>query len=299
MKRLLFALLAVLLFCGRAQISFAQTAPDSLVYRVETKDGNAFTGTMLEQDAEKIKLKTETIGEVTIFRRDITRTTLVSTSQMRKGKLWSDNPQATRYLWSPNGYGLRKGEAYYQNVWVFFNQVAYGVTDNFSIGGGMIPLFLFAGAPTPVWITPKVSFPVSKDKVNLGVGALVGTVIGAGDDVGSAGLLYGLSTFGSRDRNFTVGLGYGFAGGEMASTPVVTASGMLRIGAKGYLLTENYLIRSGGESFGLFMIGGRYIIQKVGLDFGLVIPSGVDETLAIPWLGLTIPFGRSSSDQIR
>jgi hypothetical protein len=123
---------------------------------------------------------------------------------------------------------------------------------------------------------------------------LIGTVIGGGEDAGgSAGLLYGLSTFGSRDKNMTIGLGYGFAGGEMASTPVVSFSGMLRTGSRGYLLTENYLIRTGGDTYGLFMVGGRRIIQKAGLDFGLVIPAGTGggDFFALPWLGFTIPFG--------
>jgi hypothetical protein len=178
-------------------------------------------------------------------------------------------------------------------VWVLFNQASVGVTDNFSVGAGMMPLFLFAGAPTPVWFTPKLSFPVVKDRVNVGAGALVGTVIGGGETFnGSAGLLYGLSTFGSRDKNMTIGLGYGFAEGEIASTPVLTVSGMLRTGPRGYLLTENYLIRAGDQTVGLLMVGGRRIIQKAGLDFGLVIPTGTGESfMALPWLGLTIPFG--------
>ena len=292
MKINLLALICFLLFGVGTQLSHAQTAPDSLMYRVETRDGNTFIGNILNQDFEKIILRTATLGEVSILKKDIAKMSLVEGGRMKGGKFWFENPQATRYFWSPNGYGLRKGEAYYQNVWVLFNQVAVGVTDNFSIGGGMVPLFLFAGAPTPVWITPKVSFPVVEDKVNIGVGALVGTLIGGGEDVeGSAGILYGLSTFGSRDKNASIGLGYGFAGGEMASTPVVTFSGLLRTGARGYLLTENYVIRSGGETFSMFMVGGRRIINKAGLDFGVVIPGQSGDFIAIPWLGFTIPFG--------
>ncbi len=66
-----------------------------------------------------------------------------------------------------------------------------GVTNYFSIGAGIVPVFLFGGGATPVWITPKFSIPVVKDKFNVGAGALVGTVLGASGT--GFGLLYGLN----------------------------------------------------------------------------------------------------------
>jgi len=41
-------------------------------------------------------------------------------------------------------------------------------------------------------------------------------------------------------------------------------------------------------------LGGRRIIKHMGLDFGAVIPLGGDigSFVAVPWLGLTIPFGK-------
>ncbi|MGI9543985.1 MAG: hypothetical protein ACR2MX_12080, partial [Cyclobacteriaceae bacterium] len=171
-----------------------------------------------------------------------------------------------------------------------------GVTDNVSVGLGLVPLFLFAGAPTPVWITPKFSIPITKDKLNVGGGAVLGTVIGQEDS--GFGVLYGLSTFGSRDKNVSVGLGWGFAGGEIANTPTITVSALIRTGPRGYFLTENYFINSGLEQVGLISLGGRRIIGKAGLDFGAFIPIGVDTFVAFPWLGITIPFGKKAPAQI-
>jgi hypothetical protein len=197
-------------------------------------------------------------------------------------------------LWSPNGYGLIKGEGYYQNIWVLWNQFAYGVSDNFSIGGGMIPLFLFGGGPTPVFLTPKFSIPLEHNKINLGAGALIGTVLGE-EDTGF-GILYGLSTFGSPDNNVTVGMGYGFAGGEWASSPLINVNGMFRVSSRGYFITENYYINVGGGGLLLITVGGRWIIKKAALDYGLVIPAGGDigAFVAVPWLGFTVPFGKSN-----
>ena len=102
---------------------------------------------------------------------------------------------------------------------------------------------------------------------------------------------YGGSTFGSRDKNITIGMGYGYAGGNWAKNPIVMVSTMLRTGKKGYFMSENYFIPAGDEFVFIGMIGGRSLIRKVALDYGLVIPllSEMEEFVAIPWLGFTIP----------
>ncbi len=288
MKNKIILLLFVLLFTS--SIVKAQTK-DSTVVKIETTDGNEFIGEIIFQDTARIVLKTDKLGELSIRRTDIKYQETIDVQQIKDGKLWFANPQSTRYFWSPNGYGLKKGEGYYQNIWVLWNQFSYGVSDNFSLGAGIIPTFLFAGAPTPVFATAKFSIPIKKNKVNLGGGAIAGTVLGA--DGTGFGILYGLSTFGSPDNNVTVGLGYGFAGGELSSTPLINVNGMFRVTSKGYFITENYFLHSDGESLLLMMLGGRWIIKKAALDYGLVIPVGdIGAFVAIPWLGFTIPFGK-------
>jgi len=272
----------------------AQTAQDSIKSRIETIDGNEYIGIIMDRSADQIKIKTDRLGEISILKKDIKKISEITTTIAKDGSYWFDNPQSTRYFWAPNGYNLKKGEGYYQNVWVFFNQAIYGFTDHFSGGIGTIPLFMLGGASTPAWITLKYSVPVVKDKINLGGGALMGTIIGEG---GFAGILYGISTFGSKDKNINLGIGYGFGGGEIASTPLFTVGGMLRTGPKGYLLTENYIISADGEVGGMMMLGGRRIIKNFGLDFGLMMPfgGGIGGLYAFPWLGFTVPFGTKSA----
>jgi hypothetical protein len=265
---------------------------ESQITRILTRDGNEFIGTILREDDELIIFLTEKFGEITIKKIDIQKREIIKESQLVKGKVWFDNPQATRYFFAPNGYGLKPGESYYQNVWLFFNQFSFGITENFSFSAGIIPLFLFAGAPTPVWLNPKLSVPVVKDKYNVGVGALVGTTIGEG---GSFGILYGVNTFGNKDKNLTIGLGWGLSNGDVAKSPTITISGMIRTGPRGYFLTENYIINTGSDSFGMLSFGGRRIISRVGLDYGLIIPLVGFEGIffGIPWLGFTIPMGKN------
>jgi len=249
-------------------------------------------GRLTEENSEFVKLVVEKLGTLTIYKSAIKRITEVETQQMHDGKLWFENPQAARYFWAPNGYGLRKGEGYFQNVWVLFNQVSYGLTNNFSIGFGVMPLFLFGGVETPLWFTPKFSFPIVEEKLNIGVGTLFATVTGV--DNSMFGILYGQATFGSRDKNASIGIGYGYTRETFSSVPVFNLSAMVRTSQRGYFITENYVISSAGEVGVILFVGGRRIIKQVSLDFGLMMPiaSGMDSFVAVPWLGIVIPFGQ-------
>ena len=287
---MLSALLLVMLTSGDI---LGQAQDTTKIYRIETSDGNEYLGRIIEQASGQIRVDTEKIGVITLRLADIVKLEEVKVSQIKNAVYWFENPQATRYLWSPNGFGLKRGEGYYQNIWVLFNQFAVGVTDNFSIGAGMIPLFLFAGSPTPAWITPKFSIPVSKDRVSIGAGGLLGGVLGESNT--GFGVLYGILTLGNRDKNLSLGLGYGYAGGTRSNSPAISLSAMIRTGQRGYFLTENYYF--GGETgVVMFSVGGRRIIKKTGLDFGVLIPSDTGGGLiAVPWLGFSVPFGRKDS----
>jgi hypothetical protein len=271
----------------------AQIQPDTTaLYRVSTSDGNEFTGYIISQDSSRLILHTEKLGALTFDNKDIVQLIYINPAKLKKGSYWFDNPQSTRYLWSPNGYGLKKGEGYYQNIWVLFNQVSVGVTNNFSISAGLVPLFLFSGSPTPAWIAPKLSIPVKKDRFNLGAGALFATVLGA--ERTSFGILYGLATVGSRDRNVSLGMGYGYSGSTWAKSPTFNLSSLIRIGPRGYFITENYFIGNVEENVLLLSAAFRWVIKKAGLDFGFILPvSSVNEFVFIPWLGITIPFGKT------
>lgn len=289
MKLRTLILLTCIVFCSN--LSFAQSADTTLV-QIETRDGNVFFGHIVDENEDQIILQTEMLGELNIPRLFIKSKKVVFQKQIKGGELWSDNPQSTRYFWAPNAYGLKKGEGYYQNIYVLWNQFTYGITNNISLGAGVIPTFLFAGAPTPIFGTVKFSIPIVEDKFNLGGGAIAGTVVG--EDVGGFGILYGVSTYGSPDNNVTLGLGYGFAEGEWASSPVVNLSGLFRVSSRGYFITENYWANIENENVVIISLGGRWIIKKAALDFTLAIPfaADMDTFIAIPLIGFSIPFGK-------
>jgi hypothetical protein len=287
----IFRILLTVSFILTGLLCYAQNQPEIKKYHIETSDGNSYVGQVISSDSSKVVLKTDKLGEITILFKDIKKKTVLDASHVKGDQIWLDNPQSTRYFFSPNGYGLKKGEGYYQNIWVLMNSFAVGVNDYISIGGGIIPLFLFAGSPTPVYITAKASIPVVKDKFNLGAGVLAGTVLGEPDT--GFGIFYGIATVGSRDANLSLGLGYGFVSGSLSKAPMININGMVRVSPRGYLLTENYIFSDAYSTTVMLSFGGRTIIREAGLDYGLVIPiSEGSGFVAVPWLGITIPFGK-------
>ncbi len=290
---LFMGILLGILVLEPSKVSAQQVLDSTRLVKVNMNDGAEFIGNIISENDTSMQFLTGKYGQLGILKKDITKVTEIACSSVVKGKIWGENPQSARYLFMPNGYGLKKGEGYYQNIWVLFNQVSVGVTDYFSVGAGTVPTFLFGSGLMPVWVVPKFSIPVVKDKFNVGVGAFTGTVIGESNS--GFGILYGLATVGDRNSNLTFGLGYGYAAGSFAKSPMISLAGMVRVSPRGYLLTENYYIKVDTESLTLISMGGRSILGKAGLDYGLVLPlSGeMDTFFAIPWLGITLPFGKN------
>jgi hypothetical protein len=305
MNKLLSAL-ALLLFFQLLSAPAGARELDQEIYRVITVGGDIFIGTLVQEDDEHIVLHIENVGELTMQRVNIRQMTQIDPSRIRDGEYWFVNPQPTRYYFAPNAFGLRDGNGYYQNTLLFFNNVNYGISDRFSIGGGLAPLFLLGASETPLWVLPKISVPLANDKVHLAAGAMLGGLLGTRGDAESRflGLVYGLGTIGTYDNNLSLGAGFGYQGREFSSKPVINFSGMTRTGVRFYLITENYLFwteqsefRNGtfvtrDELTGVVSLGIRWAPENFAVDFYLARPlEETGEFIAFPLLGVTIPFG--------
>jgi hypothetical protein len=279
------AILVLLILCPVHAFAQDET-PET--YRVLTTDGNEFIGQIIEETETDILIRTEQYGDMRIERSKIRRISVIRQETLVEGVYWPDNPQSTRYFWAPNGYSMGQGEVYYQNIWVLYNQVSIGVSDVFSFSIGTIPLFLFGAGVVPVWVVPKVSIPIESDRIQVGAGAFLGAILGESEFFGIA---FGSTTFGSRDRNTSIALGWGFTGDGWANSPLVNISFMARTSPRGYFLSENYLMPMDGDLYVILSAGGRRIIGNgLGLDFGLFLPLGRGiGFFALPFLGITVP----------
>lgn len=297
MRIFLSARLALLAFCGLGLLCFASdlaaqepAAPRDTIWVVEMLDGNTYSGNIVDTGGLHITMYTS-VGVLTLERRSIRSMQLVARQHLVKGVFWPENPHSSRHFFSPSGYGLRKGQGYYQNIGLFFNQVSYGVTDNISIGGGIIPVFLFGAPFSPAWITPKISFPYRNDQGSFGVGTILGGVLGQGLE--GFGVLYAVNTVGNRESQITVGIGMGYGTKSgFVERPTFNISGMRRLSRKWSFVTENYLFTTPDASFGVLSGGARFMGRRLAIDLGGLIPVSPDFPIfiIIPWLSLTVPF---------
>lgn len=204
---------------------------------IETNNGSSFFGKITKIEGDVLFFNSELLGKVEIKTNNINTITLANAYLTQKEGAWFANPNATRYFFAPSAIPLKKKEGYYQNAYLLANSVSVGLTNHFTIGGGVVIPILF-------YVTPKLSYKVSKN-VYLGGGVLF-TQSFINDFNLSAGIGYGLFTLGNTEHNFTIGSGYGLAknGNVYKETPwpIVTINGMTRIGKKLSLITENWLI---------------------------------------------------------
>ncbi|MGE0566788.1 MAG: hypothetical protein AB7O73_02480 [Bacteroidia bacterium] len=208
---------------------------------IETTSGSSYIGTVDSISGHKLYLQTEFLGVIQIRLHDIAKISHSNLYLSKGGGSWFSNPNATRYLFAPSAIPLNKREGYYQNAYLLANSVNVGLTNNISVGGGVVIPILF-------YVTPKVSFKVAK---NLHLGAGVLFTQSFINDLGiSAGIGYGLITYGNLEHNFTIGSGYGIAqiNKEYKNTPmpILTLNGMTRISKRLSLVTENWFIPRGG-----------------------------------------------------
>lgn len=266
-------------------------AQDVKTWVIETADGNQYAGTIVEQNDEQVRLQTEALGIITIPRSTIKKMYEIDSSRVRNGKVWTSNPYTTRYFFGPSGFTLKKGEGYYQNVWIFFNNINYGVSDNFSLGAGLIPGFFFEAENTPVWITGRLGIPMGNknSKVRLGVGTNLYTIAGEAD--GSIGLLYGALSYGSRDSNFTISVGTGYWEDGFIDGGYASFSGLVRVSRRTYLMTELYSIFADSDfGVGFALFGAKIVGRRMAVDLGLMAPPEAE--ILIPLVGISLGIGK-------
>lgn len=283
----------VLMIMGYALDAQIIVEKDS-TYIFDMKDGNTYIGKVISiEKNEKFEVQTS-VGTILLQKKDIVKITKFKKTDLIEGQYWPSNPHSSRYFFSPSGYGLRKGEGYYQNAWVLFNQVSYGFTDHFSMGVGMVPSFLFGGESLiPFWITPKLNFPYKNGNGAFGAGTLYISSLGAG--LGGLGILYGSNTFGTRDKQLTIGVGLGYNSRDgFSKYPVFNAAGLIRTSKNWAFVSENYFFTIDEYIGAIISAGARYMGKRLAIDFGGFKPLGsVHGGLFVaPWLSISVPFGK-------
>jgi hypothetical protein len=280
-KKMIIIVLAFIISQGlSAQKSFKNFPFDSTqTYIIELEDNSELVGTYIGKDSTFVILKTSSLPKIEIPFIKIISIKIVDQENIKEGVYWFPNPNATRYLFGPSAYTLKKGEGYYQNTLLILNSVNFGVSDNFTIGGGLELISTF-GAKDPIFfITPKVGFEI-KENFHAGGGVLYARIP---DVDGGLGILYGIATYGSMDKNITGGLGWGFIEGDFSKRPIITVSGTSRFYRKFAFVTENWFAPIGNDFNyrGVISYGVRFFGSKIAVDLAFVNNKEIAEAIVI------------------
>lgn len=304
MRPLCLALVFLAFGCLSYQSAQAQIDPNSVpavgtMVRITMTDGSVYLGEIISQELGIIRLKTMNLGTLQVPTVNIERLEDMSAAKMRKGKYWFENPSYNRYFLGQSAQPLRKGEGYYQNIWIFFNAAHYGITKNISIGGGFEFLSTF-GAQTPIFfLSAKAGFPFGqRSSAGATIRYLNIADLGGNDDIDTdlaGGLFLGTAqyTYGTNDHNITGGIGYGIAGKEAADRPVFVLSGQTRVGRRMGLLTENYII-PGDRVEAVFIYGMRFMGERISFDLVFLNHREIAKVIfiGIPMVDFVFKFGK-------
>ncbi len=255
-----------------APAASAQTAASSpttvvadTVSEIRLKDGSLLVGRVASGSETQVVLVTQSGRRLEIPRVEIV--SIRRATLQPNGEVWGDDPNLSRLFFSPTGRSLAKGEGYVSAYFLFLPFVGYGVTDWLTIAGGTPILPGLIGEV--FYVAPKVRV-LQHGKTSVSVGALSFLATRAVDE-GSAGILYGVGTYGSRDHAITLGAGWFYAQGDgfagTSDEPVLLIGGERRISRRVKLVTENWLSVNPGVN-GVISGGFRFIGERLSADLG-------------------------------
>lgn len=225
-------------------------------YTFYMTSGKRYTGVLTEINASALSITTKREGVIVLTAVNLVDITTGGIPDSFSG----DYDHGSRYLFAPSAIPLHKGEGYYHNYMILMNGFRYGITDEFSVGGGII-------APLGFYADAKYGRQLG-EKFHAAIGGMVITtpfLYGLGCGFGSV-------TLGDRKTNVTFSAGYGAVGAgggwEATRRPILNLSGMWRLGDNFSLMTENYFMPlTRGTYVGNTFVEETYYHPQMSLGF--------------------------------
>lgn len=277
-------------------------------YRFDLVDGSSRTGVLDSADSEFMFITNVVSGPEKIYLSGVIKAKLFLVNESGKFA----NPHYSRYLFGPSAIPHKKGEVYWNNLWLEVNTVQVGITENLSVGMGSL---LFSSLSGNLSLMPnfKYSIPLN-EKTTLAVGNISLLLWPKNEVFFGATLPFAVATFGGSEANFSIGTGW--AGTSEVSTdtsgvgvrnfqwsdyPTVYAAVSKRLSRNWIFQLEGYGIAYNQEDWqgnvtqrtnGIALFSFRYIQPNSSWDFGGVVinDSGTEMNFAVPLIGYTQKF---------
>lgn len=262
---------------------------------VRLKDGSTLVGKVVSEDERGLKVVTRSGLEVEVPRASVAS---IEDASKRAEANEAREPviDETRLFIAPTGRPLRKGAGYFSDHYIFFPGVAYGVTDNITLAGGVS---VIPGADLDeqlLYLTPKVGARLG-ERAAFSVGGLFAR--GGGGDGGTLSIGYAVGTWGTAENSVSAGVGLGRADDgddyydddPSDTQPMLMVGGAARLSKRLSFVSENWFFP--GENFQLFSAGLRFRGDRLTVDLGLwTMKELIDEggLPAVPWLSFSYHF---------
>jgi hypothetical protein len=252
-------------------------------YSFEIKDGSNRSGRLDSLNAVYYYINNPSIG--------VDRISIKSVSKVKAIKLNKDgyfsNPHYSRYFFGPSAIPHPKGEVYWNNIWLEYNTIQYGVTDNFSVGMGGLLFTSLSGYPT-LLPNAKYSFKLN-EKSHIAVGGLM-LVINTSSKTSSASLPFVVYTYGDSEANISFGGGWAHEKTSgWSNRPTGYIAGIKRVARNWVVQGEAYLLNNSTANT-ILLTTLRNIKPTSSWDFGAMILNFDGERFALPIIGYTIKF---------
>lgn len=163
---------------------------------------------------------------------------------------------------------LDPGEIYYQNIQLFGQRFGFGITERFSINGGLEIIGPLIGTAPIVFIAPKFTLNDRYDPIKVAFGANLVSLFGSD---GLVGTIYGAVTIGNLNNHLTAGLHLGYDSFGAFGIPLIQISGQLRFSNRFGLILDSLNLIDSGEFLGIPAVLGRYMTDRFVIDLGILV----------------------------
>jgi len=219
-------LLFLLLPAARTARAQDETAP--AIAEVVLVDGTRLRGRLVSETATHVVLETNA-GQLQIERERI-RSVTYDVESAPPSPRRRDDPDGNSLLLAPTARTLPRGDIYYRNFVLLFNNLGYAVTDAFDIS--VMAAFPVTSDVRIISLGAKLRL-VSMDQAGIGVAVNGSTWIVDEEALSTVG---GIVSVGNRQASVTAALNYGIADDE--NEAFVLLGGDLQVGRGIKLLAE-------------------------------------------------------------
>ena len=270
-----------------------------------SKRGGELVGLVTKESSDSIWIE---VKDAYNFNRELDKDEIgLRKDQVRSIELYDYNGRydywdrnIERNFFSPTARPIPRGTANYQNVMITGHILNIGFTRYFSVSAGFETLSLALEQEPIFYFRPKFSFDVN-DKLSLGVGVMSGGLLDIYDldfELETfVALPYANLTYGTDDRNVTIGIGSGMEF-EFRNKNLLAAqiAGNFRIHERIVITSENSIFMSNeierdrSKRFYAGIHGVKILRTKSTFDFAITIGlenDGDSNLFFFPYFGYT------------